>query len=388
MNCYLFFCAVIAFQTAAIATQRLETRGQGITLRHKRASASKNNTCTEEELKKPTGAILKRRKQSVENDSSTFLPGEEAVFVCKDGYRLQNGQLKSYTCKADGNWTLNAKNKSEDGFCQKDPCGARVIDVTGRATGVLTSDIFQQSQSDAIVNCSWTLKTQDPGFYIKLLFENFTLPEDCTQDFVTLEKVRFWDFKNENCPCEESKSVCRFSGKHAPSLSRSVTNETTVNFYSSNPAKSYFKAIWFNVNGLFPEGVVPAPDPTESPEIVNSKLELTTAPESNTSFTVALILFTLIFFVIGVVLACKVGQRYLGPSCSFGAFFAWISSLRTSQAPLSTQRGATSSEERGLMTDTDSPLVTERVVIRGLQHSPSTEDESSASSRESLQNVV
>ena len=117
MNCYLLFCVVIVFQTAAIATQSVETRGKGITLRHKRASASKNNTCTEEELKKPTGAILKKRKQSIENDSSTFLPGEEAVFVCKDGYRLQNGQLKSYTCKADGNWTLNAKNKSEDGKC-------------------------------------------------------------------------------------------------------------------------------------------------------------------------------------------------------------------------------------------------------------------------------
>lgn len=364
--------AVIVFQTTAIAAQR------GIMSRHKRAL----NTCKEEKLKKPDGAILKRKQQSNGSHSLTFLSGDEAVFVCKDGYRLQNGRLKSYSCE-DGNWT-DRHNQSENGFCQ-DLCGERFINVTGRATGVITSNTFQQNRSDAIVNCTWTLKTEDKGFYIKLLFENFTLPERCTQDFVTLEKVRFWDFRNENCRCKESKSVCRFSGKRTPPLSRSITNATTVNFYSSNPTKSYFKAIWFNVNGLFPEGLVPVPDPTESPKILIAVLKpKTTVPPSTAPFTLSLILFTLIVLVIGLVLACKVGQRYLGPSCSFGSFYAWITSLRTSRAPFSPRRagGEASLEERGLMTDTDSPLMAERLVIRGLQ------DESSRSSHLSLQNVV
>lgn len=80
-----------------------------------------------------------------------------------------------------------------------------------------------------------------------------------------------------------------------------------VNFYLLNLVKFYFKVIWFNVNGLFLEGVVFVLDFIESFEIVNFKFELIIVFELNMFFIVVFILFIFIFFVIGVVLVCKVG---------------------------------------------------------------------------------
>lgn len=64
------------------------------------------------------------------------------------------------------------------GFCAKIDevsCGPTVLDVTGKATGILTSTTINRQQASKTVDCTWKLVTEDPGFYIKLLFVNFSL---------------------------------------------------------------------------------------------------------------------------------------------------------------------------------------------------------------------
>ena len=280
------------------------------------------------------------------------------------------------------------------GFCAKsdwDPCGPTLIDVTGKASGVLTSTMIHQEPSNPSVNCTWKLVTEDPGFYIKLLFINVTMPTNCIRDYVSLENVTFTDSKQAQC-CNKGQGdhICRFSGKNVPPLSRSVSNFTIVNFYSESPANSYFKAIWYNVNGFFPNGLIPAQDSNDIPLIVFATLKPMTVAPQYIPPVLALVLFTIIVFAVGFFLACKVGKRYLGPSCSFAYFCAWVSSLRTPQAPSTPRHREAPSEARGLMTDTDSPFTGERVLLRVSDRSLSSHsgDEYNASSHDSLENVV
>lgn len=258
----------------------------------------------------------------------------------------------------------------------------RTIDVTGQATGTLASATIEQHPSDAPVYYTWRLVTRDPGFYIKLLFVKFSLSPDCGQNFIALENVNFTDLGRTKKCCNDhaDKGVCKFAGKTSPPLSRSVSHSMTVKFYSNNTDKSHFKAIWYNVNGLFPNGLIPKQDPKYGSQIkVVQKLKTKRAPADSPSI-LALTIFALIVFAIGAFVACKLGQRYLGPSCSFGHFWVWASSRWTPGAPSTpSRRQEVPQEERGLMMDTDSPFTGARVQIRPAdRRRPGDESENSS----------
>lgn len=273
--------------------------------------------------------------------------------------------------------------------------------MTGRATGLLTSSAIQ-TPPNVKVDCTWKLVTKDPGFYIKLLFVDFSLSPGCTNNFISLENVNFTQQENDrlkailadfnsifddpkrklDCCSGFSDGVCRFGEQKSPPLSRSVSQSMTVKFHSKSPSKSRFKAIWYNVNGLFPNELIPRQDATYAPKIAFSPTQTTKLP-ADTPSVLALTIFALIVFAIGAFIACRLGKRYLGPSCSFGHFRAWVSSRWTSRAPSTPRRRQEGPQEaRGLMMDTDSPFTGARIHIRPadrLRH----EDESDGSSLDS-----
>lgn len=262
--------------------------------------------------------------------------------------------------------------------------------MTGKATGILTSAVFNQLPSNQTVNCTWTLSTKDPGFYIKLLFTKFDMSSDCTNNFISLENVAFTDRSRTPKCCkgrDEDEDACKFGGKTSPPLSRSVYSSVTVKFYTKSPRKSHFEAMWYNVNGLFPNGSIPSKDSTYSPLIVLPTPKKNTHGSSDMPSVLALVTFALIVFAVSFVVSCKLGRRYLGPRCSFGYFRAWVSSRCTRQAPSTPRRTVGSSDARGLMTDTDSPFSGGRVVIRVSDRSHS-EEESNESSHDSSLNVA
>ena len=277
------------------------------------------------------------------------------------------------------------------GFCAKNnevSCGPTVLDVTGRATGILTSTIINRHAPNQIVDCTWNLVTEDPGFYIKLLFVEFSLSPNCTNNFISLENVNFTDFdRKKKCCNSQSKDVCRFSGESSPPLSRSLSRSMVVKFYSKDLSKSFFKAIWYNVNRFYPNGLVPQRDPTYAPRIVlSTPSETTIAPD--TPSILAFTVFALILFAVGVFIACKFGKRYLGLSCSLRDCWSLVMCRWTSRAPSTPRRTREGlSEARGLMMDTDSPFTGER--IRVLEPNTSYPgDGSSGPSHDSSENIA
>lgn len=387
MKISCLFLAVIVVQTLNVAAQSFGVHGRDALLRRKRLVTSNNGTCSTQQLKLLVyGAILKTPQ---EGNSSSFHRGDKAEFVCKDGYQQYAGQLKSFICQEDGNWTESTSNRN--GFCAKIDevsCGPTVLDVTGKATGILTSTTINRQQPSKMVDCTWELVTEDPGFYIKLLFVNFSLSPNCTNNFISLENVRFTDVgKTKKCCNSQSEDVCMFSGKSSPPLSRSVSHSMTVKFHSKDLSKSFFKAVWYNVNRLYPNGLIPQRDPTYAPRIVLPTPSQTTIPPDTPSI-LAFTVFALILFAVGVFIACKFAKRYLGLSCSLRDLWELVTCRWTSRAPSTPRRTPEGQlEARRLMTDTDSPFTGDRIRVLDPTRSY-LEDGSSGPSHDSSENIA
>lgn len=277
------------------------------------------------------------------------------------------------------------------GFCKKTEevsCGPTELDVTGKATGILTSTMIKTHPHNKTVDCSWNLVTNDPGFYIKLLFVNFSLSLNCTNNFVSLENVMITDFvRTKKCCNSQDEDVCKFADESSPPLSRSVSHSMVVKLYSKDLSKSFFKAIWYNVNGLYPNGLVPKPDPTLAPKIVLPKPRRTTIVPDASSI-LAFTIFGLILFAVGVFIALKLNKRYLGVSCSHRDCWALVTgrwASRASSTPRRSREGT--SETRGLITDMDSPVAGDRIrIVEPNRSYP--RDESSGSSHDSSENIA
>ena len=100
--------AVIVVQTLIVVAQSFGAHGWNTLSRSKRLVTSNNSTCSTQQLNSLAyGAILKTPQ---ERNSSSFHRGDKAEFVCKDGYQQYGGQLKSFICQEDGNWTESTPN--------------------------------------------------------------------------------------------------------------------------------------------------------------------------------------------------------------------------------------------------------------------------------------
>ena len=107
------FLAVIFVQIVTIVAQSSGGHGRNALLRRKRLVTSNNSTCSTRQLQTLVyGAILKTPQ---EGNSGSFHRGDKVEFVCKDGYQ-QYGQLKSFICQADGNWTESTSNRNGKTF--------------------------------------------------------------------------------------------------------------------------------------------------------------------------------------------------------------------------------------------------------------------------------
>lgn len=114
MKISCLFLAVIVVQTLNVVAQSFGVHGRDALLRRKRLVTSNNGTCSTQQLKSLVyGAILKTPQ---EGNSSSFHRGDKAEFVCKDGYQQYAGQLKSFICQEDGNWTESTSNRNGKPF--------------------------------------------------------------------------------------------------------------------------------------------------------------------------------------------------------------------------------------------------------------------------------
>ena len=229
-------------------------------------------------------------------------------------------------------------------------CAPTVVDVTGKATGLLSSPTNRQGNISTVFCNSWKLQTNDRGFYIKLLFIHFSLSPNCMQNYVSLENAKFTDpTRTAECCKNVDGGVCRFGGTTSPPLSRTLTNWMTVKFFSET-RKSSFIAVWYNVNSVYPNGAIPKQDLTYAPMIELPTRKKKSLLSAATEPILAFILFALLVFAIGSFIACKLGKHFLGPSCSFSHFIACV--LRR-PIPPQARSPSLSSEQRGLTARTD-----------------------------------
>ena len=216
-------------------------------------------------------------------------------------------------------------------------CGSILINVTGRATGEMG---YPENPNTPLytgpMRCSRALWTEESDFYIKLLFTNFSLPEDCENNYVFLENATFSDDAFPSCCKKNEKVSCGFGAKSgAPPLSHSATNFMIITLVSKRSDSAAFTTKWFNVNGLFPFGALPKddepyPDSIKGEKTQSKKIE---NEATDSTYVAAVVIFSIVAFVVVAILTCKVGQHFVGPQGSVGNCCAWIAAKRNQRSP-------------------------------------------------------
>ena len=228
-------------------------------------------------------------------------------------------------------------------------CGPILINVTDLATGEISSPKNRINYTGPL-SCSRTVWTDDVGFYIKLLFTNFSMPGDCGDNYVFLENATFSDADSSLVCCKETKNIFCAFGKQTgpPSLSHTDKNFMIVNFVSKESTSSSFSAKWYNVNGFYPYGVIPKDD-SHYPEKIkferssNSDIE---GDSTDPTYIAAAVILSIVAFVVVVIVACKLGRHFLGPQCSLEYCCAWIAVKRGQRSPRLSPRREPSPEAR------------------------------------------
>ena len=232
-------------------------------------------------------------------------------------------------------------------------CGSILINVTGRATGEINSPNNKIDYTGPL-KCRRTLWTDDAGFYIKLLFTNFSMSGDCSDNYVFLENATFSDTDTSPKCCKETKNIpCAFGGKTGPPLLHTDKNFMIVNFVSKDSKSSSFSAKWYNVNGFYPYGLIPKDD-SDYPDRIkfgSSSSQSTDDESTDPTYIAATVIFSIVAFVVLAVVACKIGQHFLGPRCSLGHCCAWIAARRSQRSPRLSPRREPSPEARPIRGD-------------------------------------
>lgn len=272
------------------------------------------------------------------------------------GYCITNN------CTEGGRFNCTSGNKDAVPICKRCDCvadcddgsdemacGPILVNVTGWATGEINSPKNEIRYTGSL-NCSKTLWTDDVGFYIKLLFTNFSMSGDCGDNYVFMQNATFSDTDSPPECCEETKNTFCVFGKQtgAPPLSHTDKNFMIVNFVSKESNSSSFSAKWYNVNGLYPYGVIPTDDSPYPEKIDCEKSSSSNAQDDSTdpTYIAATVIFSIVAFVVLAIVACKLGRRFLGPKCSLEYCCAWIAATRGQRSPRLSPRREPSPEAR------------------------------------------
>lgn len=346
-------------------------------------------------------------------NQSVFLPGEKAVFVCKKGFR-QIGWLQTLTCQMNGSWLLRLSSIKDDfrlgdgthGYClpnncsrnqsfecssgglplpickkcdcivdcpdgsDEANCGPILVNLTGRAVGEITSPKTNVKNYTGSLTCKRTLWTDDPDFYIKLLFTDFVMYGNCKDNYVYLENATLSGTDPSHGCCKKSTNVsCAFgNGTGAPPLAYTDKNFMIVNYVSMDSKSSTFSAKWFNVNGNFPYSLIPEEDSdwVDKLKILGPKPKNIEDDTTDATYIAAVVIFSIIAFAVLAILSCKVGRHFLGPRCSVAYCCSWIAARRRLQSPRLSPRREGSTETR----PTKGSVQNERTRIGPLRNVP------------------
>lgn len=215
-------------------------------------------------------------------------------------------------------------------------CVSILINVTGRATGEIKSPTNNINYAGPLT-CRRTLWTDDPGFYIKLLFTGFSMSGDCGDNYVYLANATFSDTDSPPCCKKTTAHVsCAFGGKNgAPPLSHTDKNFMIVNLVSKESNSSSFSAKWYNVNGFYPYGLIPKDDSDYPSEIKidRSKSKTNEDDSIDPTYIAATVIFSIVAFVVLAIVGCKIGRHFFEPRCSVQHCCEWIAARRSQRSP-------------------------------------------------------
>lgn len=262
---------------------------------------------------------------------------------------LFTGYCITNNCSAGGRFNCTSGNKNVVPICKRCDCvadcvdgsdemacGPILINVTGWATGEINSP-KNEIHYTGFLNCSRTLWTDDAGFYIKLLFTNFSMSGDCGDNYVFMENATFSDTDSPPVCCKETKNIFCVFGKQTgpPPLSHTDKNFMIVNFVSKESNSSSFSAKWYNVNGFYPYGIIPKDDSDYPEKIKFERSSSGNVQDDSTdpTYIAATVIFSIVAFVVLAIVACKLGRRFLGPQCSLEYCCAWIAAKRSQRSP-------------------------------------------------------
>ncbi|XP_073241649.1 uncharacterized protein [Porites lutea] len=139
------------------------------------------------------------------------------------------------------------------------------------------------------------------------------------------------------------------------------------------------------VDSFDPNGLSLSLDSTYSPTIKIPTTKKPRATPKSTTPTVAIVLFALILFAAASFVACKVGKRIIGPTCSFGYCLALVSRRRFS--PESPSNSAEIPPERRPLQE-NTNRSNSREGARSMLQARYLEDESDESFRGSSDNII
>lgn len=234
-------------------------------------------------------------------------------------------------------------------------CGPILVNVTGLAVAEIKSPKNNINYTGNLT-CRRTLWTDDPGFYIKLLFTEFSMSGNCADNYIFLENATFSGTESPPHCCKKVKDVsCAFGSESGrPPLSHTDKNFMIVNQYVSNDSKSSsFSAKWYNVNGDFPYGLIPKDDLDYPDKVIIGRSKGTNDEDNATdpTYIAATVIFSIIAFAVLAIMSCKIGRHFLGPRCSVGYCCEWIATRRRLQSPRLSPRREPSPETRPIRGD-------------------------------------
>lgn len=249
-------------------------------------------------------------------------------------------------------------------------CGPILVNLTGRAVGEITLPKTNVKNYTGSLTCRRTLWTDDPDFYIKLLFTDFVMYGNCKDNYVYLENATLSGTDPSHGCCKKSTNVsCAFgNGTGAPPLAHTDKNFMIVNYVSMDSKSSTFSAKWFNVNGNFPYSLIPEEDSdwVDKLKILGPKPKNIEDDITDATYIAAVVIFSIIAFAVLAILSCKVGRHFLGPRCSVAYCCSWIAARRRLQSPRLSPRREGSRETR----PTKGSVQNERTRIGPLRNVP------------------
>lgn len=155
---------------------------------------------------------------------------------------------------------------------------------------------------------------------------------DCGDNYVFLENAIFSDSDSSFECCKEIKNIFCAFGKKIGFLFLSYINKNfmIVNFVFKELNLLSFLVTWYNVNGFYFYGFILKDDLDYFDKIKFDRLSISNSEDDliDSIYIVVTVIFSIVVFVVIVIVACKFGRYFFGFRCSLEYCCVWIAVKR------------------------------------------------------------